>query len=88
MSKTSPICWYCKNWDSENGCSYFKHNIPDLIREYFFNHKTPVKNEKVLFELKKEYENDSFIKRDILGYSDKQKALKFKKVVKKNNLMI
>ncbi len=40
------------------------------------------------FIFNKKILQESDIKTDILGYSDKQKALKFKKVVKKNNLMI
>lgn len=46
------ICWYCKHFTVEKGCEHFGKNIPDLITVGRFDHTTPIKNEKILFEMK------------------------------------
>ena len=76
MSQTAPICIYCKHYNREKReCSYFGKDIPTLILHGFFNHKTPIKNEKTLFELK-----ENLVEKDIWGtFWDKKEAKKYLK---------
>jgi len=72
MNASLPICFYCKHYN-ERKCSYFGVEIPDLIFTAGFNHKTPIKNEKILFEFQDNITKDE---RDRIDYTylDKQRA--------------
>lgn len=86
------ICWYCKHFTVEKGCEHFGHNIPSLITTGRFDHKTPIKNEKILFEIKPEIKDlDKDLKRyveiSLRGFiSDKKKAMKITKEILKSGI--
>lgn len=75
------ICWYCKHYTVEKGCEHFGHHIPSLITTGRFDHKTPIKNEKILFEIEPKIKD---LDKDVIRYvetslksfiSDKKEAI-------------
>lgn len=76
----APICLYCKN---AYRCD-LEIRADETISWGIFNHKTPMGEEEVLFELKEEYKNDKFLVRQIENsylsdYKKAKESLKFQK---------
>ncbi len=80
QQRNPPICMYCKNASKCN----VGIRKEEILSWGLFNHKKPIRNEEVLFELNERYKEDKYLVWEIdNSYTDDYKlALKWLKELK------